>query len=138
MTLLLLQSPGREAFPEDVFYLHSRLLERVTQRSNQTGVGSLSSSLGCQFPHHLSRTSLKNFHLNCQDSAFLWEAPSSTTFLSSSFQSKSCLLSVLNWPLIASHSHPGKVGPKKGKNEMVVFVVPAKQRSFIIISYNLF
>ncbi|KAH0714182.1 hypothetical protein KY284_007087 [Solanum tuberosum] len=73
MALLLHQPPGREAFPGDVFYLHSRLLERVTQRSNQTGI-------------------------------------------------------VLNWPLIASHSHPGKVGPKKGKNEMVVFVVPAKQR----------
>ncbi|WMV53310.1 hypothetical protein MTR67_046695 [Solanum verrucosum] len=34
MALLLHQPPGRETFSGDVFYLHSRLLERVTQRSN--------------------------------------------------------------------------------------------------------
>ncbi|KAF1002588.1 hypothetical protein AG4045_005158 [Apium graveolens] len=37
MSLLLRRPPGREAFPGDVFYLHSRLLERAAKRSDQTG-----------------------------------------------------------------------------------------------------
>ncbi|CAL9078947.1 unnamed protein product [Musa textilis] len=40
MSLLLRPPPGREAFPGDVFYLHSRLLERAAKRSDQTGAGS--------------------------------------------------------------------------------------------------
>nr|YP_010932249.1 ATPase subunit 1 [Hedyosmum orientale]WKT05480.1 ATPase subunit 1 [Hedyosmum orientale] len=40
MSLLLRRPPGREAFPGDVFYLHSRLLERAAKRSDQTGAGS--------------------------------------------------------------------------------------------------
>ncbi|EMS52683.1 ATP synthase subunit alpha, mitochondrial [Triticum urartu] len=40
MSLLLHRPPGREAFPGDVFYLHSRLLERAAKRSDQTGAGS--------------------------------------------------------------------------------------------------
>ncbi|KAI5652222.1 hypothetical protein M9H77_29409 [Catharanthus roseus] len=43
MSLLLRQPPGREAFPGDVFYLHSRLLERAAKRSDQTGAGSLTA-----------------------------------------------------------------------------------------------
>ncbi|THU43158.1 hypothetical protein C4D60_Mb00t15140 [Musa balbisiana] len=40
MSLLLRRPPGREAFPGNVFYLHSCLLERATKRSDQTGAGS--------------------------------------------------------------------------------------------------
>lgn len=43
MTLLLRRPPGREAFPGDVFFLHSRLLERSAQLSDQKGEGSLTS-----------------------------------------------------------------------------------------------
>ncbi|KAM0043613.1 ATP synthase subunit alpha [Helianthus debilis subsp. tardiflorus] len=43
MSLLLCRPPGREAFPGDVFYLHSRLLERAAKRSDQTGACSLTA-----------------------------------------------------------------------------------------------
>ncbi|HJW76237.1 MAG TPA: F0F1 ATP synthase subunit alpha, partial [Thermoleophilia bacterium] len=41
MSLLLRRPPGREAFPGDVFYLHSRLLERSCKLNNELGAGSL-------------------------------------------------------------------------------------------------
>ena len=47
-SLLLRRPPGREAFPGDVFYLHSRLLERSAKVSDELGVGQLQ-------PYHLSR-----------------------------------------------------------------------------------
>ena len=40
MSLLLRRPPGREAYPGDVFYLHSRLLERAAKLSNEHGGGS--------------------------------------------------------------------------------------------------
>jgi F-type H+/Na+-transporting ATPase subunit alpha len=43
MSLLLRRPPGREAFPGDVFYLHSRLLERACKLSDDLGGGSLTS-----------------------------------------------------------------------------------------------
>jgi F-type H+-transporting ATPase subunit alpha len=43
MSLLLRRPPGREAFPGDVFYLHSRLLERAAKLSDAKGGGSLTS-----------------------------------------------------------------------------------------------
>ncbi|KAI3729899.1 hypothetical protein L6452_18571 [Arctium lappa] len=43
MSLLLRRPPGRESFQGDVFYLHSRLLERAAKRSDQTGAGSLTA-----------------------------------------------------------------------------------------------
>lgn len=43
MSLLLRRPPGREAFPGDVFYLHSRLLERSSKLSNAMGGGSLTA-----------------------------------------------------------------------------------------------
>ncbi len=43
MSLLLRRPPGREAFPGDVFYLHSRLLERACKLSDQRGAGSLTA-----------------------------------------------------------------------------------------------
>nr|ACI95886.1 ATP synthase F1 subunit alpha [Isoetes engelmannii]ACK38299.1 ATP synthase F1 subunit alpha [Isoetes engelmannii] len=43
MSLLLRRPPGREAFPGDVFYLHSRLLERAAKMSDRTGAGSLTA-----------------------------------------------------------------------------------------------
>ena len=41
MSLLLRRPPGREAFPGDVFYLHSRLLERAAKVSDKLGAGSM-------------------------------------------------------------------------------------------------
>jgi proton translocating ATP synthase F1 alpha subunit len=43
MSLLLRRPPGREAFPGDVFYLHSRLLERAAKMSEKMGAGSLTA-----------------------------------------------------------------------------------------------
>jgi F-type H+-transporting ATPase subunit alpha len=43
MSLLLCQSPSCEAFPRNVFYLHSRLLERIAKMLDQTNVGSLTT-----------------------------------------------------------------------------------------------
>jgi F-type H+/Na+-transporting ATPase subunit alpha len=41
MSLMLRRPPGREAYPGDVFYLHSRLLERCAKLSNELGAGSM-------------------------------------------------------------------------------------------------
>jgi F-type H+-transporting ATPase subunit alpha len=43
MSLILRRPPGREAFPGDVFYLHSRLLERAAKMSDERGAGSLTA-----------------------------------------------------------------------------------------------
>src|SRR5699024_11624820 len=43
LSLLLRRPPGREAFPGDVFYLHSRLLERAAKLSDANGGGSLTA-----------------------------------------------------------------------------------------------
>jgi F-type H+-transporting ATPase subunit alpha len=43
ISLLLRRPPGREAYPGDVFYLHSRLLERAAKLSNEKGAGSLTA-----------------------------------------------------------------------------------------------
>ena len=43
MSLLLRRPPGREAYPGDVFYLHSRLLERAAKMSDENGAGSLTA-----------------------------------------------------------------------------------------------
>jgi F-type H+-transporting ATPase subunit alpha len=43
MSLLLRRPPGREAYPGDVFYLHSRLLERAAKMNDEQGAGSLTA-----------------------------------------------------------------------------------------------
>lgn len=43
MSLLLRRPPGREAYPGDVFYIHSRLLERAAKMSDEEGAGSLTA-----------------------------------------------------------------------------------------------
>jgi F-type H+-transporting ATPase subunit alpha len=43
LSLLLRRPPGREAFPGDIFYIHSRLLERATHLSQERGGGSLTA-----------------------------------------------------------------------------------------------
>ncbi len=43
LSLLLRRPPGREAYPGDVFYIHSRLLERAAKMSKETGGGSLTA-----------------------------------------------------------------------------------------------
>src|SRR3546814_9423023 len=46
MSLLLRRPPGREAYPGDVFYLHSRLLERAAKMNDSMGAGSLTAQIG--------------------------------------------------------------------------------------------
>ncbi|MDN2927327.1 F0F1 ATP synthase subunit alpha, partial [Campylobacter jejuni] len=41
MSLILRRPPGREAYPGEVFYLHSRLLERASKLNDELGAGSL-------------------------------------------------------------------------------------------------
>src|ERR1700682_2468741 len=48
ISLLLRRPPGREAFPGDVFYLHSRLLERAAKLNNELGAGSLTALPGIE------------------------------------------------------------------------------------------
>ena len=43
MSLILRRPPGREAYPGDVFYIHSRLLERAAKLSDEKGAGSLTA-----------------------------------------------------------------------------------------------
>ena len=43
MSILLIRAPGREAYPGDVFYIHSRLLERAAKLSEENGGGSLTA-----------------------------------------------------------------------------------------------
>ena len=43
MSLLLRRPPGREAYPGDVFYLHSRLLERAAKMNEANGGGSMTA-----------------------------------------------------------------------------------------------
>jgi len=50
MSLLLRRPPGREAYPGDVFYLHSRLLERAAKMNEDNGSGSLTALPGIETP----------------------------------------------------------------------------------------
>ena len=47
LSLLLERAPGREAYPGDVFYLHSRLLERSAQLTDETGGRQHDSAAHC-------------------------------------------------------------------------------------------
>ena len=69
MSLLLRRPPGREAFPGDVFYLHSRLLERAAKMSAAMGGGSLTA-----FPVIETQAGER---LLCSSSALLARPPAS-------------------------------------------------------------
>ena len=65
MSLLLRRPPGREAYPGDVFYLHSRLLERAAKMNDKFGGGSLTAlpiietqggDVSAYIPTNVSRT----------------------------------------------------------------------------------
>src|SRR3712207_8168947 len=51
VSLLLRRPPGREAYPGDVFYLHSRLLERCAKLSDELGAGSRSEETRLNSSH---------------------------------------------------------------------------------------
>jgi len=55
MSLLLRRPPGREAYPGDVFYLHSRLLERAAKLSKDKGSGSLTALPIMLFPSQMDK-----------------------------------------------------------------------------------
>jgi F-type H+-transporting ATPase subunit alpha len=61
ISLLLRRPPGREAYPGDVFYLHSRLLERAAKMSDKNGGGSLCLPISrpTSFPSPMGRYSWK-------------------------------------------------------------------------------
>ena len=62
LSLLIRRPPGREAYPGDVFYLHSRLLERAAKLSDEKGGGSLTALpifLPMLFPLQTDRSSLR-------------------------------------------------------------------------------
>ncbi|RYR01712.1 hypothetical protein Ahy_B06g080578 [Arachis hypogaea] len=73
MSLLLRRPPGREAYPGDVFYLHSRLLERAAKSSSQLGKGSMtalpivetqSGDVSAYIPTNLAQLLLKSQRLH--------------------------------------------------------------------------
>lgn len=66
MSLLLRRPPGREAFPGDVFYLHSRLLERSSKLSAAVGGGSLTA-----FPVIETQAGERQWHSSSFDKAQL-------------------------------------------------------------------
>ena len=64
MSLLLRRPPGREAYPGDVFYLHSRLLERAAKMSDENGAGSLTAlPVSENFTKIIPTTALTIFYL---------------------------------------------------------------------------
>ena len=65
MSLLLRRPPGREAYPGDVFYLHSRLLERAAKMNDDNGAGSLTGrrSQPGEYPDRTVRFQGKSGHL---------------------------------------------------------------------------
>lgn len=69
MSLLLRRPPGREAYPGDVFYLHSRLLERAAKMNDDNQGGSLTALpvIETQVRHLNSRIMHKVFSCDIQD-----------------------------------------------------------------------
>ena len=67
MSLLLRRPPGREAYPGDVFYLHSRLLERAAKMSDTQGGGSLTALpiIETQVSWQQEKKIVKSFHDFC-------------------------------------------------------------------------
>ena len=122
MSLLLRRPPGREAYPGDVFYLHSRLLERAAKMNDKFGGGSLTAlpiietqggdvsayiptnvSLRCDFsPYPRSYLSSRSFLLRTARSS--WKLSSSSVV--SALLSMSVSLSLVSVLLPRRKVHP--------------------------------
>ena len=72
MSLLLHRPPGREAYPGDVFYLHSRLLERAARLNEENGGGSMTALpiIETQAGDISARTSARRFRAACPSAAW--------------------------------------------------------------------
>merc|ERR1711963_1059798 len=93
MSLLLRRPPGREAYPGDVFYLHSRLLERAAKMSDTQGGGSLTAPLSLRHkPVMCPLTSQPTSFLSLTDK-FSWR-PSCSTKVFAPLSTSVCLYPV--------------------------------------------
>ena len=130
MSLLLRRPPGREAYPGDVFYLHSRLLERAAKMNEKFGGGSLTAlpiietqggDVSAYIPTNVS-LSLLSFKLSISSLAF--RSSLSLTVKSSWRLSCSSVVSVLPSTSVS----PCPVSALLPRRKIYVFCLPVFDR----------